>query len=126
MGDGGRIVLTSSVSARLGIRDHSLYASSKAAVTALARNLAPELADRGITINAIAAGGTRTDMAAENAVHYRPPALQDVPMEHMIRAFCATGRLAEPEEIAAAIAFLVSPDASYVTGSTLAVDGGWL
>lgn len=126
MRDGGRIVLTSSVSARLAVFEHSLYAASKAAVSALARNLAPELAIRSIAINAIAPGGTRTDMSAESAPHYIHPALRDLPPEKLFRSWTALGRLAEPEEIAAAVAFLVSPDASYITGSTLAVDGCWL
>jgi 3-oxoacyl-[acyl-carrier protein] reductase len=124
MGAGGRIVLTSSVSARMAVFEHSLYAASKAAVSALVLNLAPELAARGITINAVAPGGTRTDMSTANAEHYMPPALKGLPLQTLIQLFSALGRFAEPEEIAAAVAFLVSPDASYITGSTLAVDGG--
>ncbi len=124
MGDGGRIVLTSSVSARLAIFEHGLYAASKAAVSALVRNLAPELATRGIAINAIAPGGTRTDMAAEYGKKYTHPALRDLPAETQEQLLSSWGRLAEPDEIAAAIVFLASPDASYITGSTLAVDGG--
>jgi 3-oxoacyl-[acyl-carrier protein] reductase len=123
LGDGGRIVLTSSVSARISVFEHGLYAASKAAVSALALNLAPELATRGITVNAIAAGGTLTDMAAENSRHYQHPALRNLPPQMFATTFSALGRLAEPEEIAAAIAFLVSPGASYITGSTLAADG---
>ena len=65
MTDGGRILLTSSISARIGVYQHTLYAASKAAVSAMVLNLAPELAERGIAINAIAPGGTATDMAAE-------------------------------------------------------------
>jgi 3-oxoacyl-[acyl-carrier protein] reductase len=126
IGDGGRIVLMSSVSARIAVYEHSLYAASKAAVSALALNLAPELAARGIAINAIAPGGTRTDMAAENARKYPHPALRGLPQETLIQVFSTLGRLAEPDEIAAAVAFLVSTDASYITGSTLAADGGWM
>jgi 3-oxoacyl-[acyl-carrier protein] reductase len=129
MGPGGRIVLTSSLSARIAVFEHSLYAASKAAVSALVLNLAPELAQRDIAINAIAPGGTRTDMAAQNGPRYLNPALRDLPDlpdDVAPRLISALGRLAEPEEIAAAVSFLVSPDASYITGSTLTVDGGRL
>ena len=74
MTGGGRIVLMSSVSNGIAVYEHSLYAASKAAVVALARNLAPELAARDIAINAIAPGGTATDMATENARALHAPA----------------------------------------------------
>jgi len=122
--EGGRIVLTSSVSARLAVFHHTLYPASKAAVSAMALNLAPELGERGITINAIAPGGTATNMARENGKFYTHPALRDLPPEIMLKTKTALQRLAQPEEIASAVAFLVSDDASYITGSTLAVDGG--
>lgn len=124
---GGRIVLTSSVSARYPVFYHTLYAASKAAVSALALNLALELGERGITINAVSPGGTATSMAKENGRRYTPPSLQDLPAETQLKLFkakTALQRVAQPEEIAAAVAFLVSEDASYVTGTTLAVDGG--
>ena len=121
---GGRVVLTSSVSARQPVLHHTLYAASKAAVSAIARNLAPELGERGITINAIAPGGTATSMATENGKLYTPPALQNIAPEVLVKTINALQRLAQPEEIAAVVAFLVSDDASYITGSTLAVDGG--
>jgi 3-oxoacyl-[acyl-carrier protein] reductase len=124
MSEGGRIVLMSSVSARIAVYEHSLYAASKAAVSALAQNLAPELATRGIAINAIAPGGTNSDMAAEHGKNYAHPALRDLPPERLSKVSSALGRRAEPTEIAAAVAFLASTDASFITGSTLAVDGG--
>jgi NAD(P)-dependent dehydrogenase (short-subunit alcohol dehydrogenase family) len=123
---GGRIVLTSSVSAKISVFHHTLYAASKAAVSAMVLNLAPELGEREITINAIAPGGTATDMAKENAKLYTHPALRDASPEALLKSKTSLQRLAQPEEIAAAVMFLVSDDASYITGSTLAVDGGRL
>lgn len=124
MKSGGRILLTSSVSARIAVHSHTLYAASKAAVSAIALNLAPELAERGIAINAIAPGGTATDMATEVAALYTPPALRDVPAEKVIESMSAIGRLADPDEIAAVAAFLLSPDSSYITGATIDASGG--
>lgn len=126
MTNGGRILLTSSVSARIAVYQHTLYAASKAAVSAMVLNLAPELAERGIAINAIAPGGTATDMAAEVGALYTPPALRDVAPDAVIKSMNAMGRLAEPDEIAAAAAFLLSPDASYITGATIDASGGWM
>lgn len=125
MGPGGRILLTSSVSARKSVFHHTLYAASKAAVEAMALNLAPELGQRGITINAIAPGGTSTDMSAEFGHRYIHPDLH-VEQDTALRAMTALGRWAEPSEIAAVVAFLVSVDASYITGRTIPVDGGFV
>lgn len=124
MTGGGVMVLTSSVSRRLSVFHHAVYAASKAGVAAMVRNLAPELGERGIRINAIAPGGTRTDMAARVSDLYTPPRLRDLPVETQLRSSIALGRLAEPEEIAAAVEFLCSPGASYITGTTLEADGG--
>jgi NAD(P)-dependent dehydrogenase (short-subunit alcohol dehydrogenase family) len=126
MSTGGRILLTSSISARIAVYQHSLYSASKAAVSAMVLNLAPELAERGIAINAIAPGGTATDMATQFAPSYTPPALRTVPAEAVIASMNALGRLAEPAEIAAVAAFLLSPDASYLTGATIDASGGWI
>jgi 3-oxoacyl-[acyl-carrier protein] reductase len=123
---GGRILLTSSISARIAIYQHTLYAASKAAVSAMVLNLAPELAERGIAINAIAPGGTATDMAAEVGALYTPPALRDFPAEAVTTSMNALGRLADPGEVAAVAGFLLSPDASYLTGATIDASGGWM
>jgi 3-oxoacyl-[acyl-carrier protein] reductase len=125
MTDGGRIVLSSSVSVRLAVYQHALYAASKAAISAMVRNLAPELAERNIAINAIAPGATATRMATRYSANYTHPALADVPFDALIRSMSALGRLAQPAEIAAVVAFLLSPDASYITGTTIEADGGW-
>lgn len=124
LGEGGRMVLMSSVSARMAVFDHSLYAASKAAVSAMVANLAPELGARGITINAVAPGGTNTDMAAVNGPRYVHPELRDLPAETLPRTMTTLRRFAEPGEVAAVVAFLASADASYVTGSTIPIDGG--
>ena len=125
--EGGRIVLTSSVSATIGVFYHTLYAASKAAIIAAVKNLAAELGQRGIAINAIAPGGTQTDMAKENAAAYAHPALKGkVDPDLLAKAATSLQRYAQPGEVAAAVAFLASSDASYMTGATLMVDGGQL
>jgi NAD(P)-dependent dehydrogenase (short-subunit alcohol dehydrogenase family) len=121
---GARIVLTSSVSARRAVFGHTLYAASKAAVESMVLNLSAELGHRGIAINAIAPGGTATEMAAKYGARYRHPELK-ISLEEWLAVHGALGRLAEPSEIAAAYAFLASDDASYATGCTLHVDGGY-
>ncbi|MEU1404992.1 SDR family oxidoreductase [Streptomyces sp. NPDC005728] len=125
MREGGRIVLTSSVSASKAFFRHTLYAASKAAVESMVLNLSAELGQKGITINAIAPGGTATDMAVEHGASYLHPDLvgkQD--LSGWLDVQVALGRLAEPSEIAAGYAFLASDDAAYMTGRNLQVDGG--
>ena len=123
---GGRIVLTSSVAASRAVFGHTLYAASKAAVEAMVLNLSAELGQRDIAINAIAPGGTVTDMAAEAASSYQHPGLTaTVPIDKWLATHGALGRLAQPDEIAAGYAFLASGDAAYMTGRTLQVDGGF-
>jgi 3-oxoacyl-[acyl-carrier protein] reductase len=64
-------------------------------------------------------------MATRYAANYTPPALADVPFDALIRSMSALGRLGQPDEIAAVVAFLLSSDASYITGTTIEADGGW-
>lgn len=117
-GRGGRIVLVASVNGTKALPGQSAYAASKGAVLALTRALAVDWAPFGIGVNAVAPGVTDTAMSAGSLGDplRRTALLDGVPM----------ARPAAPEEIAAAIAFLASDEASYVTGASLPVDGGWL
>jgi NAD(P)-dependent dehydrogenase (short-subunit alcohol dehydrogenase family) len=111
----GRIVVVTSSSYFAPPAGMSHYIASKGALTGLVRGLATELGPDGITVNAVAPGLTRT----ENAV-------RDVPEQHfaLVRGRQAIPRSGEPEDIAAAVAFLASTEASFITGQTLLVDGG--
>jgi 3-oxoacyl-[acyl-carrier protein] reductase len=121
--DGGRIILTSSVSVHRAVFGHTLYAASKSAVEAMVLSLAAELGSRNITVNAVAPGGTATDMAAAYGPHYRHPDMS-MPDEEWLRTSSALRRIGRPDEIAALYAFLAGDDASYITGRVLPVDGG--
>ncbi|MGH9296824.1 MAG: 3-oxoacyl-ACP reductase FabG [Acidimicrobiales bacterium] len=110
----GRVVLVSSVVAYLGSPGQTNYAASKAGLIGFARSLARELAGRDITVNVVAPGVVATDMIA---------ALGDARVAALTSAVPA-GRAAEPGEVAAAVSYLASDEASYVTGAVLPVDGG--
>ncbi|MEU4804502.1 SDR family oxidoreductase [Actinosynnema sp. NPDC023587] len=115
LGPGGRIVsIGSNVAERAAFPGFSLYSASKAALLGLTKALGRELGPRGITVNLVCPGATATDLNPE-----------DHPMADAIRAFTAVGRYARPEEIASAVAYLVSEEARYITGTQLAVDGGF-
>jgi NAD(P)-dependent dehydrogenase (short-subunit alcohol dehydrogenase family) len=110
----GRIIFVSSVAAYFGIAGQANYAASKAGLIGLARSMARELAPRGITVNVVAPGGVETDMTSQLTEAQRSAVVANTPL----------GRFATPDEVAAAITFLASPEAAYITGVVLPVDGG--
>lgn len=110
----GRIINISSVSGLLGLAGQANYAASKAGLVGLTKTLARELASRNITANVVAPGFIETDMTAVLSDDIKKGALSQIPQN----------RMGAGDDIAAAVAFLASPEAAYITGQVLAVDGG--
>jgi 3-oxoacyl-[acyl-carrier protein] reductase len=115
-GAGGSVVLVASVNAFQTERRFADYNTSKGGAVLLARSLALDLADRRIRVNAVCPGYVRTPMTE--------PFLADPATLSGILAHIPLGRVAEPDEIAATIAFLASDEAAYITGSAVVIDGG--
>lgn len=118
LSEGSALVFVSSTTGLAGFPGCSAYSATKGATEALSRALAVELGARRIRVNSVAPGFVRTPMLT--------PILEAVPgYEDSLDEFTPVGRIGEPEEIAAAVCFLLSPASSYMTGSTVVVDGGW-
>ncbi len=119
-GGGGSIVNISSVHAVATVPRLAAYAASKGAVLALSRQMALDYADDGIRVNAVIVGGVDTEMSAEHGAAMARDGVTVAP------GTGAIGRTAQPGEVARAVAFLASPESSFLTGAPLIADGGML
>jgi 3-oxoacyl-[acyl-carrier protein] reductase len=111
---GGRIINITSVVGSSGNAGQINYAAAKAGIAGMTRSLAREIGSRGVTVNCVAPGFIDTDMTRALSEEQRAALLQQIPL----------GRLGTPEDVAAAVAFLASPQGAYITGTTLHVNGG--
>lgn len=110
----GRIIFISSVVGLLGSKGQANYAASKAGLVGMARSLARELGSRNITVNVVAPGFADTDMTAALTPELKQAIMDSVPL----------GRTASADEVAGVVQFLAGPDAAYITGAVIPVDGG--
>lgn len=120
LNDGASIILNTSVAGQKGLANGTVYSATKAALRSFARSVAAELVGRNIRVNAVAPGPIetpifgRTGLSKEQTDEFAKSIVSMVPMK----------RLGQPEEVAGVVAFLASPDASYITGVEINVDGG--
>jgi NAD(P)-dependent dehydrogenase (short-subunit alcohol dehydrogenase family) len=128
MNAGGRIICTASISGRMGVARHAVYAASKAAIEGMVKSLAVELGPRGITVNAIVPGGVNTDMAMEHGRayggDYSTAPLSPEEVAGALKSVTPLDRGAVPEDIANAVALLVSADAEWISGQAIVATGG--
>lgn len=122
LNDGASIILNTSVAGETGVVNGTVYAATKAAMRSFTRSIAAELVSRGIRVNAVSPGPintpegfARTGLSEEAMEEFKKTIISQVPMK----------RIGQPDEIAGAVAFLASSDASYMTGAELPVDGGF-
>ncbi len=112
----GRVINLSSVVGEAGNKGQAVYAASKAGIIGLTKTLAKEYASRGVTVNCVTPGFIETDMTAELPEAVKAQAIAETPL----------GRMGSPEDVAAAVLFLASDEAGFITGHTLRVNGGML
>ena len=117
---GASIILNGSVHAVMGVPGYSAYAATKAGVRAMTRNLASEFAPRGVRVNQVTPGGTKTPIWSDRA----PTGEAMAALEKTLSGMTALGRMGEAEEIAKAALYLASDEASFITGAEIVVDGG--
>ena len=110
----GRIINITSASASIGNKGQANYAAAKAGVEAFSRSLAKEVGSRGITVNSVAPGYIETDMTEQISNNMKEEILNEIPLS----------RFGKPEEVGKLIEFLITDEASYITGQTIHINGG--
>lgn len=121
LSQGASVVLNTSINNQVGMPGSSIYAASKAALRSLARTLAAELLPRGVRVNAVSPGPVQTPIYGKLGMS--PEQLEQ--MASQVVGHVPLGRFGRPEEIASAVAFVASSEASFMVGEEVVVDGGW-